>query len=680
MPSVRQVEKRIEEVEGFQVRFLSPDGTDPSRRRVDDYRYVNAANKALTVAKWRKSRFTRSYDDFGVEVLDGDGNPVHGKTLLSTVRDTYYEAEEEVTESSSAAASTGQSRALGKPAFQRERGSRTSDRESVEDENTLRKMASGTSSREAGLIRESAGVSATTTKALPKIDIYDIADRLWETADELRANSHLKSAEYSIPVLGLIFLKFSDTRFAQAEVELVGSSTGRREIGKANYQAKGILYLPTQSRFANLLLLKEGDNLGKAINDAMAAIEEENPALRGVLPRTYQSLTNDTLVSLLRSVNATLGNVEGDAFGKVYEYFLGKFAVAEGAKGGEYFTPTSIVRLIVGIIEPFHGKILDPACGSGGMFVQSARFVDEHRNGKAGRLSIYGQERVDETVRLCKMNLAVHGLEGQVSQSNTYYEDPFKSVGQFDYVMANPPFNVNKIDKSKLEGDRRFPFGMPKADNGNYIWIQVFYSTLNAKGRAGFVMANSAADAGGSELEIRKKLLAEKAVDVIAAVASNFFYTVTLPVTLWFLDRGKRGTEREDTVLFIDARKIFHQIDRAHRDWQSGQIEFLANIARLYRGEKIETAEGSKELMSASFPDGIYRDVAGLCGTATLTEVERQGWSLNPGRYVGVAEAQDDGADFRVRLRELNEELEQLNAEAAGLQKRVAANVAELLG
>jgi type I restriction enzyme M protein len=555
MPSVRQVEKRIEEVEGLQVRFLSPDGTDPSRRRVDDYRYVNAANKALTVAKWRKSRFTRSYEDFGVEVLDGDGNPVHGKTLLSTVRDTYYEAEEEVTESSSAAASTGQSRALGKPAFQRERGSRTSDRESVEDENTLRKMASGTSSREAGRIRESAGVSATTTKALPKIDIYDIADRLWETADELRANSHLKSAEYSIPVLGLIFLKFADTRFAQAEVELVGSSTGRREIGKANYQAKGILYLPTQSRFANLLLLKEGDNLGKAINDAMAAIEEENPALRGVLPRTYQSLTNNTLVSLLRSVNATLGNVEGDAFGKVYEYFLGKFAVAEGAKGGEYFTPTSIVRLIVEIIEPFKGKILDPACGSGGMFVQSARFVDEHRNGENGRLSIYGQERVDETVRLCKMNLAVHGLEGHVSQSNTYYEDPFKSVGQFDYVMANPPFNVNKIDKSKLEGDRRFLFGMPKADNGNYIWIQVFYSALNDMGRAGFVMANSAADAGGSELAIRKKLFAEKAVDVIVTVGPNFFYTVTLPVTLWFLDRGKGRTQREDTVLFIDARK-----------------------------------------------------------------------------------------------------------------------------
>lgn len=520
----------------------------------------------------------------------------------------------------------------------------------------------------------------TSAASPPKIDIYDIANRLWETADELRANSHLKAAEYSIPVLGLIFLKFADSRFAQIEAELAGSSTGRREIGKANYQAKGVLYLPEQSRFANLLLLKEGDNLGKAINDAMAAIEEENPALKGVLPRTYQSLTNDTLVSLLRSVNAILGDIAGDAFGKVYEYFLGKFAVAEGAKGGEYFTPTSIVRLIVEIIEPFNGKILDPACGSGGMFVQSARFVDEHRNGKPGRLSIHGQERVDETVRLCKMNLAVHGLEGQVSQSNTYYEDPFKAVGRFDYVMANPPFNVNKIDKAKLEADKRFPFGLPNADNGNYIWIQAFYSALNDQGRAGFVMANSAGDAGGTELEIRKKLIAEKAVDVIVAVGSNFFYTVTLPVTLWFLDRGKRGTEREDQVLFIDARKVFRQIDRAHRDWLPEHIEFLANIARLYRGENVETTEGSRDLISASFPAGVYANVPGLCAVATLQQIEKQGWSLNPGRYVGVAASEHDGVDFRVRLEELNEELEKLNVEAAVLQERIAANVGELLG
>jgi type I restriction enzyme M protein len=513
----------------------------------------------------------------------------------------------------------------------------------------------------------------------PKLDIHDIAARLWETADELRANSHLKAAEYSIPVLGLIFLKFADSRFTQMETGLAGKSTGRRTIGKADYQAKGVLYLPLQSRFANLLRLKEGDNLGKAINDAMAAIEEENPSLKGVLPRTYQSLTNDTLVSLLRSVNAILGNIDGDAFGKVYEYFLGKFAIVEGAKGGEYFTPTSIVRLIVEVIEPFNGKILDPACGSGGMFVQSARFVEEHRNGKNARLSIYGQERVDETVRLCKMNLAVHGLEGQVSQSNTYYENPFRAVGQFDYVMANPPFNVNKVDKAKLEGDSRFPFGLPKADNGNYIWIQAFYSALNAKGRAGFVMANAAADAGGSELDIRKKLIAAKAVDVVVAVGSNFFYTVTLPVTLWFFDRGKRGTDREDKVLFIDARKIFRQIDRAHRDWLPEQIEFLANIAREYRGDSPETAGGSKRSMSASFPDGAYVDVPGLCAVATLDQIEEHGWSLNPGRYVGVGAAEDDGVDFRLRLEELNEELEKLNLDAAVLQERIAVNLAAIL-
>jgi type I restriction enzyme M protein len=512
------------------------------------------------------------------------------------------------------------------------------------------------------------------------VDIYEVASHLWDTADELRANSHLKAAEYSIPVLGLIFLKFADSRFTEAETDLAGNSTGRRAIGKADYQSRGVLYLPEQARFAKLLQLPEAGNIGKAINDAMAAIEDENPQLGGVLPRTYQEFTNDTLVRLLRSVNSMLGTIQGDAFGKVYEYFLGKFAIAEGQKGGEYFTPTSIVRLIVEIVEPFNGKILDPACGSGGMFVQSARFVDEHRNGGNGRLSIYGQERVEETLKLCMMNLAVHGLEGQISQSNSYYEDPFRSVGEFDYVMANPPFNVNRIDKPKLEGDRRYPFGLPRADNGNYIWIQIFYSALSDRGRAGFVMANSAADAAGSELEIRRKLIQDHSVDVIVAVASNFFYTVTLPVTLWFLDKAKHKTDRCDKVLFIDARKIFRQIDRAHREWLPEQIEFLANIARLYRGEPIETRAGSSTLTEQNFPNACYADVPGLCAVATIDQIEEQGWSLNPGRYVGFAAAEDDGVDFRIRLGELSEELETLNREAVGLQERIAANLGELLG
>jgi len=507
------------------------------------------------------------------------------------------------------------------------------------------------------------------------VDIHDIENRLWDSADELRANSGLKESEYSVPMLGLIFLKYADNRFGAAAEELGATGTGRRRIGKADYQARGVMFLPEKSRFGHLLNL----NLGQAVNDAMKAIEDENEELRGVLPRTYNALTNATLATLIRNVNSILGDIDGDGFGKVYEYFLGKFAMAEGQKGGQFFTPTSIVRLIVEIIEPFKGRILDPACGSGGMFVQSARFVEEHRASGGDRLSIYGQERVDETVKLCRMNLAVHGLGGQVRQANTYYEDPFDSVGGFDYVMANPPFNVNKVDKTKLVDDPRFPFGLPRSDNANYLWMEIFYSALNERGRAGFVMANSAADAAGSELEIRKKLIQDHAVDIVVSIASNFFYTVTLPCTLWFYDRGKRDTERADRVLFIDARKIFRQIDRAHRDFRPDQIEFLANIARLYRGDEAEKQYGSEALMKANLPNDHYSDLPGLCRVATIAEVESQGWSLNPGRYVGVALGIDDGFDFAVRFEELAEELELLSAEANALHEQIAAGAAVVL-
>jgi type I restriction enzyme M protein len=513
----------------------------------------------------------------------------------------------------------------------------------------------------------------------PKVDIYDISRHLWDSADELRANSGLKESEYSIPVLGLIFLKYADSRFSRAEAELAGKGSGRREITKADYQAKGVMYLPPEARFQSLLELPEGANIGQAINEAMKAIEDENEELRGVLPRTFSALTNSNLKTLLRNVNAVLGDIDGDGFGKVYEYFLGNFAMAEGKKGGQFFTPTSIVRLIVEIIEPFSGRILDPACGSGGMFVQSARFVEEHRKGVTDRLSIHGQERVEETVKLCRMNLAVHGLGGQVRQANTYYENPFDCVGQFDYVMANPPFNVDKIDKTKLDGDARFPFGLPKSDNGNYIWIQLFYSALADKGRAGFVMANSAADAGGSELAIRHKLVEDRVVDVVVSVASNFFYTVTLPCTLWFFDKGKHGGERADQVLFMDARKIFNQIDRAHRDFLPEQIEFLSSIARLYRGEDVETVGGATGLMAQNFSDGAYVDVLGLCRVANVEQIEAQGWSLNPGRYVGVAPGEDDGFEFAEHLEGLSEELAVLNDEAQALEERIAENVARIL-
>jgi len=539
----------------------------------------------------------------------------------------------------------------------------------------------------------------------------EIEKRLWEAADELRANSKLKSSEYSTPVLGLIFLRYADHKFTIARQELEGKSTGRRTISKADYQARGVLYLPEAARFSTLLNLPEGEDIGKAINDAMRAIEADNEELKGILPKTYNHLENDTLFTLLKTFNSIAMDIERDVFGKIYEYFLGKFAMSEGQKGGEFFTPTSVVKLIVEIIEPFHGRIFDPACGSGGMFVQSARFVENHKANPNSEISIYGEEKTAETVRLCKMNLAVHGLSGDIREGNSYYEDIHNTVGKFDFVMSNPPFNVNKIDKERIKDDPRFPFGMPTPDNGNYIWVQIFYSALNQGGRAGFVMANSASDARGTELEIRKKIIEAGEVDVMVAVGSNFFSTVTLPCTLWFFDKGKKDTDRQDTVLFLDARHIFKQVDRAHREFTPEQIQYLAYIVRLYRGEKVEDfihhidsaidylrnyeisdeqkkreilerlsiAEALRSQWQEQFEGNMYQDILGLCRVATLSDIEAQGWSLNPGRYVGVAEREEDDFDFYELLEELNEELEVLNVEAKGLEDRIAENVEKLL-
>ncbi|ADG81766.1 class I SAM-dependent DNA methyltransferase [Thermincola potens] len=516
---------------------------------------------------------------------------------------------------------------------------------------------------------------------MPSIN-NEIEKKLWNAADQLRANSKLKASEYSVPVLGLIFLRFADQRFSAAEKELVEKakvSGSRRAIGKADYQARGVMYLPEQAKYSYLLKLPEGENIGKAVNEAMKAIEAENEDLKDVLPKTYTRLDNDTLIALLKIFSEIPMDVEGDVFGNVYEYFLGEFARSEGQRGGEFYTPTSLVKLIVEVIEPYKGRILDPACGSGGMFVQSARFVQNHKKNPSSEISIYGQEKVAETVRLCKMNLAVHGLSGDIRQANTYYENVHNCINRFDFVMANPPFNVDGVDKEKIKDDPRYPFGLPSNDNANYIWIQEFYSALNDKGRAGFVMANSASDARGSELEIRKKLIQDKVVDVMIAIGPNFFYTVTLPCTLWFFDKGKRQTERGDKVLFIDARNIYRQVDRAHREFTPEQIEFIANIVRLYRGEPVETASGSEDMLKEHFPEGKYVDIPGLCKVTTIAEIEAQGWSLNPGRYVGVAQKDEEDFDFMERLQELNEELERLNAEAAELEERIRENVDRIL-
>ena len=320
-----------------------------------------------------------------------------------------------------------------------------------------------------------------------------IEKRLWDAADQFRANSGLTAAQYSAPVLGLIFLLFAETRFAKrrAELESAGASSRRatsRTDDPAAYHAESVIFLPETARFAHLLNLPEGANVGQAINDAMAEIEKHNPQLAGVLPRTFQIFTSTLLKELLKKISEIPVSTGYDAFGRIYEYFLGQFARTEGQKGGEFYTPSSIVRLLVEVIEPFHGRILDPACGSGGMFVQSARFVAEHQKNAADELFIHGVEKTDDTGRLARMNLAIHGLEGDIRHGghiNSYYDDPHEAVGKFDFVLANPPFNVNAVDKDRLASDvgagRRFPFGVPRTDNANMLWIQLFYSSLNDK-------------------------------------------------------------------------------------------------------------------------------------------------------------------------------------------------------
>ncbi len=512
-------------------------------------------------------------------------------------------------------------------------------------------------------------------------DNGDIERRLWSTADLLRANSGLKPSEYSRPVLGLLFLRYADGRFAEVE-KLLQPRPGSR-LGTPTpdaYKAKGVIYLSPEARFSHLLALPEGANLGRALNSAMEDIERNNADLADALPKNYGAVGDSILRELIKTL-APL-KIDGDAFGRVYEYFMGSFAKQEMQKGGEFYTPASIVKLIVEIIEPYHGRILDPACGSGGMFVHSADFVRAHERAPAKELSIFGIEKVAETQRLARMNLAVHGLGGTIREANAYYEEPFPTVGQFDFVMANPPFNVDGVDKEKdaiRKRQDRFPFGLPKPDNGNYLWIEMFWSALNDHGRAGFVMANSAADARGTELDIRRGLIETGTVDCIVSVGPNFFYTVTLPCTLWFFDKGKAATKRKGDVLFIDARHVFRQIDRAHRDFTPAQIEFLANIVRLWRGEAAELIQGSRDLLAERGLLKGYADVPGLCKAATLKEIEAQGFSLNPGRYVGATAREAETEDFRVTLEALQEEFERLTGEARGLEDAIAANVAAIL-
>lgn len=520
-------------------------------------------------------------------------------------------------------------------------------------------------------------------------------EKLWASAQQLRANSSLKLNEVSEPILGLIFLKFADVRFQKAKKELEieranvvrdSGSTRIRPISEDAFKAKGILYIPEEATYNYLMSLPENANIGNAINEAMRLIEEYNKDLAGVLPQNYTSLVktvsknDELLITLLKSFNQIPDDIGGDAFGGIYEYFLGQFALAEGQNGGEFFTAQSIVKLLVEVIEPYEGRIYDPACGSGGMFVQSANFVQKHKDYGSqvmDKITIYGQEKTSSTVNIAKMNLAIHGLSGKVVQSNTYYENPFDSNGKFDFVLANPPFNVSGVDKNKqvvidpkkIEGDKRFSFGLPltqKGDvtNANYLWAQVFANSLSANGRAGFVMANSAADANHAEKDIRKKLIEEDLADVMIAVGSNMFLNVTLSCTLWFFDKGKKQTDRKGKVLFINAQDIYTPVDRAHNTWTDEQIQEIADIVHRYRDE-----EGN----------GKYEDIKGKCKVATLDEIKANDYSLNPGRYVEVEEKEVDNVDFEARVKKLMDEFTSLTDEAHDLEKKIVKDWREIL-
>lgn len=555
-------------------------------------------------------------------------------------------------------------------------------------------------------------------------ELDNLKEKLWETADELRANSGLKASEYSIPILGLIFLKFADAKYDQYEDEIMEEyealKGGRRQkkIEEIAIEKCGF-YLPEQSRFSYLLNLNEEEDIANKIKDAMEGIEEYSPEFVGVLPKdSYHNLNaednNKILNRLLRNFNDIPTDSQNDIFGEVYEYFLGEFALAEGQGGGEFYTPRTVVRYMVEVLQPMEGKVLDPACGSGGMFVQTAHYAQEHKVKNGGtplNLRAYGVERTGETVKLAKMNLFLNNIRGEITEANSYYADPYDSFGNFDYVLANPPFNVDNVELDLVKDQKRFnTYGVPqtkgkkpKVPNGNYLWINQFATALNETGKASLVMANSASDAGHSEKEIRKALIEDGIVSQMVALPSNMFSTVTLPATLWFFDKQKK---KKDEILFIDARNIFTQIDRALREFSDEQIKNLAIINRLYEEDSesfyslIKEYETSRDNSDSEedkkyfqkqidwllerFPDGKYQDVIGLCKVAKLNGEDGiidQDYSLNPGRYVGVV-IEDDGMtaeQFKESLSSLNEEFKQLNTDAKELEKQIEENLDSLV-
>lgn len=580
-----------------------------------------------------------------------------------------------------------------------------------------------------------------------KINIRKLEADLWESADLLRAGSKLTSSQYCMPVLALLFLRYAYSRFKMVEAKLLKNRPSRggrvMPVEPSDFAAKSALYLPREAQFDYLVNLSDDQPLGEAVNHAMTLVEEQSEQLTGILPKSYTMFSDELLRELLRIFNNnTLDEIGGDVIGRIYEYFLSKFAKAVASDDGVFFTPKSLVKMLVNVLEPKQGVMLDPACGSGGMFVQTGDFVNAGGMNANTQMTFYGQEKVEYNAQLCLMNMAVHGLNGRIvsgDEANSFYHDAHNLAGKCDYVMANPPFNVDKVKSESASAAGRLPFGLPGVNaktkeigNANYLWISYFYAYLNDHGRAGFVMASSATDSANKDRDIREKLVLTGDVDVMVSVGNNFFYTLSLPCSLWFFDKAKR-LENKNRVLFIDARNYYTVVDRTLNEWTEWQLKNLQAIVHLYRGDTekyrqlvaeyndaldgrtlqqceeelvvikqaakdavanavrkekkrvereqnesiaeaeamLETAHQREWLTSKFGLDGEYQDVLGLCKIATLSEIEEKNYSLTPGAYVGVAEVEDDGVDFHERMNEIHTELASLNKEASALMNEI---------
>ena len=574
-------------------------------------------------------------------------------------------------------------------------------------------------------------------------ELKKLKDDLWHSADMLRAGAHLAANKYGQPILGLIFLRYADILYKQHKAK-IGEQYNKLKGSRMEKSIKELaveicgFYLPPEAYYDFINDAPDDANKATLVKNAMTAIEDNNEMMDGVLPKeVYGQLVPEEEPELLSKIIRVFKDIPEDIgidlFGEIYEFFLSSFALSEGKDGGTFYTPATVVRYMVEVLQPESGDkmFLDPACGSGGMFVQAARYMHKHNASAADMMKFrcYGVEKEPDTVKLAKMNLLLNNVRGEITEANSFYADPYDAVGKFDYVMANPPFNVDEVVYERVKDDARFnTYGIPKnksksgkkdsdkketVPNANYLWISYFASALKETGKAALVMANSASDAGNSEYEIRKKMIEEGVISQMVTLPSNMFSSVTLPATLWFFDKTKANSDKKDEILFIDARNVFTQVDRAHRKFSDEQIKNLGIISRLYEGDTQtfadliaeyersladapETSE-DKEVKTRSyfqsqidwlkerFPEGKYCDVIGLCKVAKLDGEDGiidQDYSLNAGRYVGVV-IEDDGMtaeEFKAEMLSLNSELEKLNSEARGLEDTIAANLKKLFG